>query len=81
MLWYAMGWDSNAMLLDYMLRDEIPMLWYPNAILWYSSDTNVSFAMDYVVSYMLELKVNEGECTQDFNLSLYSFSKVSLKVW
>lgn len=40
----------------------------------------ISFAMDYAVSYMLELKVNEGECTQDFNLSLYSFSKVSLKV-
>lgn len=40
----------------------------------------ISFAMDYVVSYMLELKVNEGECTHDFNLSLYSFSKVSLKV-
>lgn len=38
MLWYAMGWDSNAMLLDYMLWDEIPMLWYSNAILWYSSD-------------------------------------------
>lgn len=38
MLWYAMGCDSNAMLLDYMLRDEIPMLWYSKAILWYSSD-------------------------------------------
>lgn len=42
----------------------------------------ISFAMDYVVhvSYMLELKVNEGECTQDFILSFYSFSKVSIKV-
>lgn len=76
---YGMLWDEIPMLCYQIICLGMRFQCYDIQMLYYDIPV-ISFAMDYVVSYMLELKVNEGECTQDFNLSLYSFSKVSLKV-